>query len=244
MPRHVHQDVATVVREQPLAARHLLPDAVRQQADEVLHRHLVPPVVHLDVVSVEIDGAVGVGVDGAGEGIARVAGHVVGEHEDDLRVGDAEPLDGAVHGQHVGQMPVVEPEARCADQHSPVACVLCRHERRRRQHCSRDQRWETEDARELHFGCREEVRGPQGDRQSAQLNIYAVTCCCQHPSVPWSWSTESGKLVLAMRDGLSWVHQIEGSRRRAEVRVLPKRPLALWSRPGYPAIGAAGHGPV
>lgn len=67
-----------------------------KDAEEVLDGHLIPPIVHLDVVAVEIEVAPPVGVHAAREGVAGVAGSVVGEHEDDVGVGDAEALDGAV----------------------------------------------------------------------------------------------------------------------------------------------------
>lgn len=121
---HVHENVAPVVSQEPLAPRHLSTDAIGQETDKILHRHLVPAIVHLDVVAVEIDGTVRVAVDCPGKGVARVAGHVVGEHEDDLGVGDAQPLDGSVYGQDIGEMAVVEPEARRADEDGPVAGVL------------------------------------------------------------------------------------------------------------------------
>ena len=122
--RHVDQDVGVLVRQQPLAARHLLADTVREQPDEVLDGHLVAAVVDFDIGAVEVNGAVAIGVDGAGEGVARVAGHVVGEHEDDLGVGDAEALDGAVEGEDIGEVTVVEPEARGRDEDGPVGGVF------------------------------------------------------------------------------------------------------------------------
>ena len=124
MARHIHQDIAPLIRHQPLAARRILPPAIRHQPDEILHRDLVTPVVDLDVVPVQVQGAVGVVEDGAGEGVARVARHVVREHEDDLRVWDAEALDGAVEGEHVREVSVVEPEARGPHQDGPVGRVL------------------------------------------------------------------------------------------------------------------------
>ena len=45
---------------------------------------------------------------------ARGTRHVVREHEDDVRVRDAQPLHGAVHGQRVCHVAVVEPVARSA----------------------------------------------------------------------------------------------------------------------------------
>ena len=98
--------------QQALAARHLLTHAVRQKSYEILDRDFVAAVVDLDVVPVQIDGAVGITVNGAREGIARVACHIIGQHEDNLRIWDPETLHGAVEGEHVGQMAVVEPEAR------------------------------------------------------------------------------------------------------------------------------------
>lgn len=113
--RHVHEHVAARVRAQSFAARELLREPVGEQPDEVLDRDFVAPVIDLDVVAVEIQGAVGVVVDGAGECVPRVAGHVVGEHEEDLRVRDAEAFDGAVEREDVGKVAVVEPEARGGD---------------------------------------------------------------------------------------------------------------------------------
>lgn len=40
-----------------------------------------------------------------------------------MRVRDPETLDGAVEREHVGQVPVVEPEARGRDQDGPVGGV-------------------------------------------------------------------------------------------------------------------------
>ena len=82
--RHVDEYVTALVGQEPLACGHTLVPAVGQQADEVLDRDLVATVVNLDVLAVQVHAAVRVGVDGAREGVARVAGHVVREHEEDL----------------------------------------------------------------------------------------------------------------------------------------------------------------
>ena len=111
MTRHIDQYITPFVGQEPLACGHTLVPAVAQQADEVLHRDLVAAVVDLDVLAVQVHAAVGVGVDGAREGVAWVAGHVVGEHEEDLRVGNAEAFDRAVEAERVREMAIVEPEA-------------------------------------------------------------------------------------------------------------------------------------
>lgn len=111
MAGHVDQDVTSLVCHQPLAARSVLAPAICHEPNEVLHCDLVSSVVNLDVVSVQIEGAVSVVEHGSWEGVAWVAGHVVRQHEDDLRVGNAEALDCAVEREDVGQVPVVEPEA-------------------------------------------------------------------------------------------------------------------------------------
>ena len=99
-------------------------DAIGQQTDKVLDGNLVATRVDLDVVAIEIDGAIRVAVDGSGEGIARIAGHVIGEHEDDLRVRNAEALHGAIEGEDISQVAVVEPESGCRDQNGPVRCMF------------------------------------------------------------------------------------------------------------------------
>lgn len=40
-----------------------------------------------------------------------------------MRVRDPEAFDGAVEGEHVGEVPVVEPEARGGDEDGPVGGV-------------------------------------------------------------------------------------------------------------------------
>jgi hypothetical protein len=110
MPCHVDQDVAPLICHQPLAARCVLAPTIRHEADEVFHCNLIPSVVHLDVVSVQVKGAIGVVEDGSREGVARVTGHVVRQHEDNLRVWDAEALDCAVERENICKMAVVEPE--------------------------------------------------------------------------------------------------------------------------------------
>lgn len=124
MTRHVHKDVASVVGQQALASGRFVADTIRQETNKVLNSDLITTVVDLDVVAVQVDCTVRIAVDGAGERISRVAGHVVGQHEDDLRVGDAKALHRSVHGQDIGEMTVIEPEARCADQDGPVARVF------------------------------------------------------------------------------------------------------------------------
>ena len=64
--------------------------------------------------------------------VAVVARGDVADHEDDVAVGDAEPLDGAVQCERVAAVPVVEPVARRGHDHRPVARVAGRLQRRRR----------------------------------------------------------------------------------------------------------------
>ena len=122
---HVDEDIGIFVCEKALAARHLVAHAVGEKPDEVLDCHFISTVVHLDVGAVEIDGSVGIGVYGPRERIARVAGHVIGKHEDDLGVRDAQALHCAVEGEDIGEMAVVEPEARGSHEDGPVGGVFC-----------------------------------------------------------------------------------------------------------------------
>lgn len=46
------------------------------------------------------------GVDAARSRVARIAGHVISQHEDDVRVWHAHPFDGTVDSQRVGNVPV------------------------------------------------------------------------------------------------------------------------------------------
>ena len=76
--RQVDEDVAARVGLEALARGDVGGPAVREQPDEVLDCDLVASVVDLDVGTVEIGLAIGVGVHSAREGVAGVAGHVIG----------------------------------------------------------------------------------------------------------------------------------------------------------------------
>ena len=145
--RHVYKDITPLVGHQALAPRHILAHTVCHEADKVLDGDFVASVVDFDVVSIQIKRTVGIVVDGAGEGVARVACHVVGQHEDDLRVRDAEALDGAIEGEDICQVAVVEPESRCAYEDGPIGRVLGSDQGGRKQ---RDE--DAEGAEELHDG--------------------------------------------------------------------------------------------
>ena len=88
--------------------------------------HLVAAIVHLDVVAVQVGAMVGVAEHRRREGVPGRARDVVGEHQDDVAVGDAEPLDRAVEAQGVRDVAVVEPVSARVDQHRPVAGVIRR----------------------------------------------------------------------------------------------------------------------
>ena len=85
--------------------------------------NLVSPVIHLDVVPVHVYVLLGIVEHRRGSRIPRVARHVVGDHEDDLAVGDAQALHAAVYRQHVRDVTVIEPETRRVHQHRPVVRV-------------------------------------------------------------------------------------------------------------------------
>jgi hypothetical protein len=125
MTSHVHQDVASIIGQESLAPWHVFTDPIRHQPYEILHCNLVPSIVNFDVVPVQVQRAVCVVVDGAGEGVARVACHIIGKHENDLGIGDSQTLDSAVQREDIGQVSIVEPEARSGDQDGPVGRVLC-----------------------------------------------------------------------------------------------------------------------
>lgn len=54
--------------------------------------------------------AIAVVENSGGKDVSWVAGDIIGEHENDIGVGDAQAFDSPVHGKRVGNMAVVEPE--------------------------------------------------------------------------------------------------------------------------------------
>lgn len=67
-----------------------------EQSNEILHGDFVATVVNLDVIAVEVQMTPRFRVYAPGEFVARVTRDVISEHEDDIRVGDAETLDSAI----------------------------------------------------------------------------------------------------------------------------------------------------
>lgn len=100
--RHVNQHITSRVTAQSFPSRYIFTQSISQKPYEVLNCDFVSPIIYLNVVTVQIKRAVCIVVDGAWKRIARIAGHVVGQHEDNLGVGDAETLDGAVEGEDIG----------------------------------------------------------------------------------------------------------------------------------------------
>ena len=90
---------------------------------------LVSSVIDFDVITVHIDLLIGVVVNGGRVGIPGVAGHVVGNHQNDLAVGYPQAFDTAVNAQNVGYMSVIEPEPGSIYQNSPIARVMTRSEK-------------------------------------------------------------------------------------------------------------------
>ncbi|KAH3668060.1 hypothetical protein OGAPHI_001814 [Ogataea philodendri] len=112
MARHIDKDVGILVREQPLGLWLLVGPSVGEQSDEILHGNFVSTVIHLDVVSVKFQLAVGIIVNEPGERISWVARHIVRQHQNDLRVRNAQSLDCSIHAQNVSHVAIVEPESR------------------------------------------------------------------------------------------------------------------------------------
>lgn len=125
MPCHIDQNVASIICEETFASRRFGAYAVGEEADKIFHSDFVTTIVNFDIVAVQVHGSVRVAVDCAWKGVSRVAGHVIREHEDDLRVGNPKALYRSVHGKDIGEMSIVEPETRRCHEDSPVARVLC-----------------------------------------------------------------------------------------------------------------------
>lgn len=102
-----------------------------EHAYEILYRDFVSSVVDFDVCTVQVDASCLVSrvEDGCGKLVPRVAGNVVGQHEHDAFIWYSQSLDGAVDGQRVCNVSVVEPETGRVDKNCPVVCV-CRRARR------------------------------------------------------------------------------------------------------------------
>ena len=67
-----------------------------QQPQEILHRDFVSTVVDFDVLAVEIERVAAIREHAPREVVARIAGRVVGEHEDDVRVGYAQAFHSSI----------------------------------------------------------------------------------------------------------------------------------------------------
>ena len=61
-----------------------------------MHRDFVPAIVDFDVLAIKIERVAAVRKHATWKVVARIAGSIVGEHEDDVRVGYAEAFHGSV----------------------------------------------------------------------------------------------------------------------------------------------------
>ena len=69
-----------------------------------------------------------------------------------MAVGDAEAFDGAVEGEDIGKVTVIEPKARCGDEYGPVRGVGCGCEVKVEE--AEEEYRETQEVGELHRGRR------------------------------------------------------------------------------------------
>ena len=60
-----------------------------QNSQEVLHSHLVPPVINLNVFAIQVKLPARIGIDRPWELVPSVARGVIGEHENDVGVRNA-----------------------------------------------------------------------------------------------------------------------------------------------------------
>ena len=155
---HIHEDVRAVVSEKALRPRDRLIHSTlkgirechhdshtmhtRQNSQEVLYRDLIAAIIDLDVISIQVQMPPRVAVDAARELITRIARGVIREHENDVRVGNAETLHRAIHPECIRHVltsdmslclcepstsasthPVIEPVTRRTHQNGPIVCV-------------------------------------------------------------------------------------------------------------------------
>jgi len=88
MASHVHENVGTFICQETLGSRDRRLHPTSEHPDEVLNSHFVAAIVNLDVVSIKIQMSSRIGVYAARKLISQVAGCIVREHQNDIRVGD------------------------------------------------------------------------------------------------------------------------------------------------------------
>lgn len=80
----------------PTVALRSRSDRTGEQAEKALDADLVVPVVDLDLIAVEVEVSTRVGKHLACDRIARIAGNIVRQHQDDVAVWDAQALDSTI----------------------------------------------------------------------------------------------------------------------------------------------------
>ncbi|KAG6542106.1 hypothetical protein Mapa_016458 [Marchantia paleacea] len=84
MTCHVKQNVAFLISEKPLRSWHRSIMSTRQQAQKILYRHFVASVIHLHVVTVEVESMIFIVENLSRVFISGIAGHIIGEHQNDM----------------------------------------------------------------------------------------------------------------------------------------------------------------
>jgi hypothetical protein len=77
--RPIHALHASVVSKNTQKA-----ERTSEQTQEILHRDFVPAIVNFDVLAIEVKCVAAICEHAAWEMVARIAGRIVGEHEDDV----------------------------------------------------------------------------------------------------------------------------------------------------------------
>ena len=111
MTCHVNENVWPRVRQQAFRSGSRFRQTTGQQTDKVFHRDFITTIIDLNIVSIDIDVLVLIVENGCRSWVSRIACHVIGHHQQDLRIRNAQSLDTAVHWQHVGHVAIIEPES-------------------------------------------------------------------------------------------------------------------------------------
>lgn len=97
-----------------------------EKTNKIIDGHLTPTIVNLCVFVIDIQAMVVMVINGGRKGIASIAGHVVGQHQDYMVVGYSQSFNYVVHREDIGNMSVIKPKRRGANEYCPIICVCCR----------------------------------------------------------------------------------------------------------------------
>jgi hypothetical protein len=121
---HVDEHIAPGIAQEAFRARNGRIMATCEDTEKILNSHFVTSVVDFDVITIQVQIPLCTVKHSTWIFVPSITGSVIGQHQDNVGVGNTQPLHGTIHAQGIGHVSIIEPVSRSTDKDGPVRSVI------------------------------------------------------------------------------------------------------------------------